>query len=69
VQVSQRIQGLLRGSDVIARLGGDEFAIVMQRLDDDSAASALADLGVQVNLASRNLVQPGLVERVPQAVA
>jgi diguanylate cyclase (GGDEF)-like protein/PAS domain S-box-containing protein len=43
IQVSQRIQGRLRGGDVMARLGGDEFAILMQRFDGDTAVIALAD--------------------------
>jgi diguanylate cyclase (GGDEF)-like protein len=41
-QVAIRLQGAIRGSDVLARLGGDEFAFVFSGLDHDSVANQLA---------------------------
>ncbi len=43
VQVSKRIQNSLRPQDTVARLGGDEFAVLARELDNDQAATALAD--------------------------
>jgi diguanylate cyclase (GGDEF)-like protein/PAS domain S-box-containing protein len=43
VQVAQRIREVLRPQDIVARLGGDEFAVLVQHLDDDRAAIALAE--------------------------
>ena len=41
VEVSKRLQALLRGSDVVARLGGDEFVVVAAGLPDEAAAQRL----------------------------
>jgi diguanylate cyclase (GGDEF)-like protein len=41
VEVSRRLQALLRGSDVVARLGGDEFVVVAAGLSDEGAAQRL----------------------------
>lgn len=41
VEVSRRLQSLLRGSDVVARLGGDEFVVLAPGLPDDGAATRL----------------------------
>ncbi len=43
VEVSQRVQSVLRASDTFARLGGDEFAILQTRIDDLSDVAALAE--------------------------
>jgi diguanylate cyclase (GGDEF)-like protein/PAS domain S-box-containing protein len=43
VQVAQRIRQHLRPADVVARLGGDEFAVLVQPLDHEQAAVALAE--------------------------
>jgi diguanylate cyclase (GGDEF)-like protein/PAS domain S-box-containing protein len=42
VTVAQRLQSLVRPSDVVARLGGDEFAVLLHDLDNPSLAEALA---------------------------
>jgi len=43
VQVSRRILEHVREQDMVARLGGDEFAILMNDLEDQKQATALAD--------------------------
>ncbi len=43
VEIAQRIQAVVRPTDVVARLGGDEFAVLMLNLERESAAHALAD--------------------------
>jgi diguanylate cyclase (GGDEF)-like protein/PAS domain S-box-containing protein len=43
VQVARCIQDNLRPADVVARLGGDEFAILMQQIENDDAATVLAE--------------------------
>jgi diguanylate cyclase (GGDEF)-like protein/PAS domain S-box-containing protein len=40
--VSRRLESCLRDGDALARLGGDEFAILLNRLDDEGQASAIA---------------------------
>jgi diguanylate cyclase (GGDEF)-like protein len=47
VQVTERITGLVRSSDLVARLGGDEFAILTEDASDLSRSSAMADRLVQ----------------------
>jgi len=42
LQVAQRLQRVLRPSDVLARLGGDEFAVVLNDAKDATAAQAVA---------------------------
>ncbi|MCJ2085151.1 EAL domain-containing protein [Methylobacterium sp. E-005] len=41
--VAERMQSVLRPYDTVARLGGDEFAIVLTYLDEQPAASSLAE--------------------------
>jgi diguanylate cyclase (GGDEF)-like protein len=40
--VARRIKAAVRDADTIARVGGDEFAIVIDKLDDENHAPALA---------------------------
>jgi diguanylate cyclase (GGDEF)-like protein/PAS domain S-box-containing protein len=40
---SARLNSVLRQSDTVARFGGDEFVVVLEDLNDDSDASAIAD--------------------------
>ena len=42
VAVGKRLRGHLREVDTIARLGGDEFAILLQNIDGDESALAVA---------------------------
>ena len=42
IQVSERIKGILRGTDTLARLGGDEFGIIFTHLEAEKG-SALFD--------------------------
>ena len=37
--VAERLQGVLRPSDLVARLGGDEFAILLSRVDEAEAVA------------------------------
>jgi diguanylate cyclase (GGDEF)-like protein/PAS domain S-box-containing protein len=41
--VAQRIGGILRLTDTAARMGGDEFAILLDALEDEQAAHAIAE--------------------------
>jgi diguanylate cyclase (GGDEF)-like protein/PAS domain S-box-containing protein len=43
VAAADRVAGLLRTGDLLARLGGDEFTVVLEDLDDQAEAIALAD--------------------------
>jgi diguanylate cyclase (GGDEF)-like protein len=47
VQVTERITGLVRASDLVARLGGDEFAILTEDASDLSRSSVMAERLVQ----------------------
>src|SRR5439155_27022002 len=40
--VSRRLESCLRQGDVLGRLGGDEFAILLNGLDDEQQANAIA---------------------------
>jgi diguanylate cyclase (GGDEF)-like protein/PAS domain S-box-containing protein len=42
VEVAKRLQGCLRAGDTVARLGGDEFAILLEDLEHEKKASAVA---------------------------
>lgn len=42
VALARRLRGHLREVDTIARLGGDEFAILLQGIEDDERAMAMA---------------------------
>jgi diguanylate cyclase (GGDEF)-like protein/PAS domain S-box-containing protein len=42
VEVSRRLQGVVRSTDVVARWGGDEFVVVCDGLPSDEAALSLA---------------------------
>ncbi len=42
VAVAQRLQKVLRPTDMLARLGGDEFAVVLPDVKDDAAARTVA---------------------------
>jgi diguanylate cyclase (GGDEF)-like protein/PAS domain S-box-containing protein len=42
IAVSRRLEGCLREGDALARLGGDEFAILLNGLDDEQQANAIA---------------------------
>jgi diguanylate cyclase (GGDEF)-like protein/PAS domain S-box-containing protein len=41
--VAQRIESVVRANDVVARLGGDEFLVVLDGIDGEAAATAIAD--------------------------
>ncbi|MFM7652223.1 MAG: putative bifunctional diguanylate cyclase/phosphodiesterase [Vulcanococcus sp.] len=43
LELSHRLQSVLRGNDTLARLGGDEFVVLMQHLKEDSDALMLAE--------------------------
>jgi diguanylate cyclase (GGDEF)-like protein/PAS domain S-box-containing protein len=43
VAISQRLAELMRDSDTVARLGGDEFVILIEDIDSDGEALALAE--------------------------
>ncbi|MDQ1745832.1 MAG: hypothetical protein QOD07_95 [Frankiaceae bacterium] len=43
VALSQRLQRLLRGGDILARLGGDEFAVVLTNVPDLESAHAAGE--------------------------
>ena len=42
VAAARRLQGCLRPADTAARLGGDEFAVLLERVTDAEAATAVA---------------------------
>jgi diguanylate cyclase (GGDEF)-like protein/PAS domain S-box-containing protein len=43
IAISQRLAELMRDSDTVARLGGDEFVILIEDIDSDGEALALAE--------------------------
>jgi diguanylate cyclase (GGDEF)-like protein/PAS domain S-box-containing protein len=42
IEASRRLESCLRAGDALARLGGDEFAVLLNGLNDDSQANAIA---------------------------
>src|SRR5206468_12123622 len=42
IAASRRLESCLRPGDALARLGGDEFAILLDGLQDDGQANAIA---------------------------
>jgi diguanylate cyclase (GGDEF)-like protein/PAS domain S-box-containing protein len=46
-EVAQRLRDAVRGGDVVGRLGGDEFAILLELLDSDHEAVAVAGLALK----------------------
>jgi predicted signal transduction protein with EAL and GGDEF domain len=46
--VAQRLQGVVRRSDLVARLGGDEFAVLLDDVRSDEEVQQLADRLLQV---------------------
>ncbi|MEY4297888.1 MAG: hypothetical protein RLZZ423_1067 [Cyanobacteriota bacterium] len=43
LEISRRMQAVLRGSDTLARLGGDEFVVLMERIKADGDPLVLAE--------------------------
>jgi diguanylate cyclase (GGDEF)-like protein/PAS domain S-box-containing protein len=43
LELTNRLQGVLRGQDTLARLGGDEFVVLIEQLQSDEDALALAE--------------------------
>ena len=41
--VARRLEGMIRGSDTVARLGGDEYVLLLDDIDDLSAATHIAE--------------------------
>jgi diguanylate cyclase (GGDEF)-like protein len=41
VQVSRRVRGVLRGTDVVARQGGDEFVVMVAGITGEAAAAII----------------------------
>ena len=55
-QISDRLRGNLRSTDIVsARLGGDEFVVMLNELDDWDAATAVAERLLSVFSASYHL--------------
>jgi diguanylate cyclase (GGDEF)-like protein/PAS domain S-box-containing protein len=42
IAVSRRLESCLRDGDTLARLGGDEFAVLLNKVDDEQQANAIA---------------------------
>ena len=42
IEVAQRIQGMMRGQDLLARLGGDEFVVVLSDVADQQTAAKIS---------------------------
>jgi len=58
VEVSNRLRGCLRGSDVVARLGGDEFVVILSEVAENHrvakvAGNVVAALGKPLLLSGR----------------
>ena len=43
VNVARRLEGMLRGNDTVARLGGDEYVLLLDDIEDLSAATHVAE--------------------------
>ncbi|HVG33655.1 MAG TPA: EAL domain-containing protein [Pyrinomonadaceae bacterium] len=43
VEISHRLEGCVRAGDTLARLGGDEFTIILDGVEDEADATAMAD--------------------------
>jgi diguanylate cyclase (GGDEF)-like protein/PAS domain S-box-containing protein len=43
LEISRRLQTVLRGADTLARLGGDEFVVLMEHIKDDGDPLVLAE--------------------------
>ncbi|HEY0776375.1 MAG TPA: EAL domain-containing protein [Gemmatirosa sp.] len=43
IEVAERLLQATRGGDAVARLGGDEFAILLERVQEDADAAAVAE--------------------------
>ena|GEM_PF-1673225 len=43
MEIATRIQGLLRGTDVVARFGGDEFLVLLEHVQDGEGIKTVAE--------------------------
>jgi diguanylate cyclase (GGDEF)-like protein len=66
VEVSRRLQGVVRPSDVVARLGGDEFAVLCPGIKGDGEVRAIAER--LVKLVGRSIDVDGTLLRVGASV-
>ncbi|MGB4466741.1 MAG: EAL domain-containing protein [Azovibrio sp.] len=48
IQVAQRLERTVRGSDIVARLGGDEFVVVLTGVDDADARVKVAEVAAKI---------------------
>jgi diguanylate cyclase (GGDEF)-like protein len=56
VEIARRIRACVRDNDTVARLGGDEFTVLVEDIEDENEATALAE---RVALALRQPVRLG----------
>jgi diguanylate cyclase (GGDEF)-like protein/PAS domain S-box-containing protein len=67
--VAARLQGRLRGSDLLARLGGDEFLVALTGLDPEHAAREAQAVGEQLASAvAQPVLLPGGKVRVTASI-
>jgi diguanylate cyclase (GGDEF)-like protein len=59
IQVAQRVQRLLRSTDVLARLGGDEFTMLLDKLHSNAEAAVIAQR------VSQSFVDPFMISGRP----
>lgn len=59
IQVAQRVQRLLRSTDVLARLGGDEFTMLLDKLHSNAEAAFIAQR------VSQSFVDPFMISGRP----